>query len=381
MAPSSGDSKAEIPDIPWSANDHYHGWRLLAEVENSRKVILGPEHGENTSGERKAAAIRSIAQKLFPDEFAMNARSMENRKCPVRQVLENLRSEAALLFADSERLEFFKTYKKQASRLHQTGGGIGNGVNEYAECYIGVDGPDVTTTENARNLWEKIEADFPFFPRLHRLLAKRTNMQPPALMTGIGPDGRRVFHIQPPESSQALQVPNVPDPNPDLIDPVLRVPQPVPDTHSVLAVPVPSQHDNADKENFAPPPMLSRQPKPSSFGHPTLATAIQKAEENISRTPAKRPFEDKLVELHQNNLEAAKERAAEEFSLKRRKLKIQEKELIERRQATIDRQLVSLRRDYDDGLLDRDEYRRQANRLRARSDAIAEEEMAAYESA
>jgi hypothetical protein len=51
-------------------------------------------------------------------------------------------------------------YKKQAKRLRQTGGGLGgnddNGdesLHEYMSCYIPLDGPDKTTTPDARNLW------------------------------------------------------------------------------------------------------------------------------------------------------------------------------------------------------------------------------------
>src|SRR6202040_466858 len=48
---------------------------------------------------------------------------------------------------------------------------------------------------------EQIEADFPFFPRLHAILATRPNMNPPVITTGVGPNGRKIIYLQPPEHS------------------------------------------------------------------------------------------------------------------------------------------------------------------------------------
>lgn len=39
---------------------------------------------------------------------------------------------------------------------------------------------------------------FPFFPRLHRLYCARPNSTPPAITTGVGPEGRSVVYLQPP---------------------------------------------------------------------------------------------------------------------------------------------------------------------------------------
>jgi hypothetical protein len=53
-------------------------------------------------------------------------------------------------------------YKKKAKRLRQTGGGLGGNdelaeggieVDEFLDCYIPPDGPDATTTDDARNIW------------------------------------------------------------------------------------------------------------------------------------------------------------------------------------------------------------------------------------
>lgn len=54
-------------------------------------------------------------------------------------------------------------YKKELKRLQQTGGGLGGNddnrtqdCNKYLDCYIPNTGPDVTTTEEAKNIWGKL---------------------------------------------------------------------------------------------------------------------------------------------------------------------------------------------------------------------------------
>lgn len=56
----------------------------------------------------------------------------------------------------------YARYKKEIKRLQQTGGGLGGNddsqddpddVNEYLTCYILNTGPDITTTQEALNIW------------------------------------------------------------------------------------------------------------------------------------------------------------------------------------------------------------------------------------
>jgi hypothetical protein len=60
----------------------------------------------------------------------------------------------------SEFFSVYGIYKKQAKRLRQTGGSLGGNdddedesLHEYMSCYIPKEGPDGTTTPEAKNLW------------------------------------------------------------------------------------------------------------------------------------------------------------------------------------------------------------------------------------
>lgn len=51
---------------------------------------------------------------------------------------------------------------------------------------------------------EQIEDEFPFFPRLHAILAARPNVNPIAITTGVGPQGRKTVYYQAPDSYEGL---------------------------------------------------------------------------------------------------------------------------------------------------------------------------------
>ncbi|KAF8196398.1 hypothetical protein K438DRAFT_1826196 [Mycena galopus ATCC 62051] len=51
---------------------------------------------------------------------------------------------------------------------------------------------------------EKITKDFKYFPTLHRFLAACSNIIPPVITTGVGPDGRKVVHLQPPTQHRKI---------------------------------------------------------------------------------------------------------------------------------------------------------------------------------
>ncbi|KAF8152896.1 hypothetical protein B0H34DRAFT_800175 [Crassisporium funariophilum] len=114
-----------------------------------------------------------------------------------------------------------KAYRTHAASLIQTGGGVcpenaGGDENthyEFSDCYIPPAGPDGTTTERAKNIWEQIINDFLYFPELHHLLATRPNFNPPAVTTGVGPEGHKTVHYQAPGGVQRAATP--------VIDPAL----------------------------------------------------------------------------------------------------------------------------------------------------------------
>src|SRR5882762_6598799 len=45
---------------------------------------------------------------------------------------------------------------------------------------------------------EQIERQFPFFPRLHAIMASRPNVTPIAVTTGVGPNGCKTVYYQDP---------------------------------------------------------------------------------------------------------------------------------------------------------------------------------------
>ncbi|KAJ7258505.1 hypothetical protein C8J57DRAFT_1073204 [Mycena rebaudengoi] len=134
---------SDLPAISWTKNNGDLIWKLMAEVEKPehRLVILGKKDtSENSSGMSKAAVFKAIGKIILPDLCAIDEDAVAKRvKCKYEDV--------------------YGTYKKHAKRLRQTGGGIGGnddddeGLHEYMSCYIPNEGPDGTTTPEAKNLW------------------------------------------------------------------------------------------------------------------------------------------------------------------------------------------------------------------------------------
>lgn len=44
--PKKSDATARLPAISWVSNGHFHTWRLLAEVEDNRTVLIGAGPGQ-----------------------------------------------------------------------------------------------------------------------------------------------------------------------------------------------------------------------------------------------------------------------------------------------------------------------------------------------
>ncbi|KAF8158491.1 hypothetical protein B0H34DRAFT_656928, partial [Crassisporium funariophilum] len=158
MAPGN---KPSIPSIYWAANDHELTWKLLGEmgkVENFKVLFGKAEVDENTSGESKIAVCKRIGTVVLPQLAAEHPTVVGER---IRGKINDLQ----------------KQYIKHAKRLRQTGGGLegesqtqsqGDG-NQYLDFYVPPDGPDHDTHPTAKNLWEQIEKEFPFFPSLHSI--------------------------------------------------------------------------------------------------------------------------------------------------------------------------------------------------------------------
>ncbi|KAI0075047.1 hypothetical protein K474DRAFT_1571235, partial [Panus rudis PR-1116 ss-1] len=137
---------------------------LLAELEKPEnfKVIFGPKKGENTSGDRKMKVFRRIGRAIFPGYAAFNETALAKR---IKTKVENLRT----------------VYKTLIKRLQATGNGVrqstvptsigdedGEEVIQLRE-YIPPSGPNESTSQESRNIWEEITKACPFFPILHRL--------------------------------------------------------------------------------------------------------------------------------------------------------------------------------------------------------------------
>ncbi|KAJ6474525.1 hypothetical protein DFH09DRAFT_1472946 [Mycena vulgaris] len=312
--------KSALPPISWTKDGGALIWKLLAEVEkpDHRPVILGKkDNSENTSGISKAAAFtvvhgtirhclptitKAIGKEILPDAYGIDADAVA--KC-VKLKYEDI----------------YGTYKKHAKQLRDTGGGLGGNDNndkslhEYMSCYIPNNGPDATTTQDAKNLWDQITKEFPFFPTFHRLYSTRPNVNPPVIITGVGPAGRKIVHLQAPNESQGF-------PN-ELIDPSLfnlRATPPKADDRS--SSPFSDWNQTPTK-----PATLS---KVKSEAAANLSAAILKARQNLKQVPAKRSFEDTLVSLHEKTIEQAAHRAALQDNVALRRLMLDEKaQLIE----------------------------------------------------
>ncbi|KAJ7915252.1 hypothetical protein B0H13DRAFT_1610667, partial [Mycena leptocephala] len=150
--------KSSLGPIAWSANKGYLVLSLIDLIQEKENFIIlfgkkDPE--ENTSGESKVAVYSRIAQKMFPDDFREHSKTLANR---VKSKVD----------------ELCQKYKDKAALLRQTGGGIGapddaesDGVHHYLDYYIPHDGPYHDTPVAAKNIWEQIHKDFPYFAALH----------------------------------------------------------------------------------------------------------------------------------------------------------------------------------------------------------------------
>jgi hypothetical protein len=133
---------------------------------------------------------------------------------------------------------------------------------------------------------------------MHKFLATRSNITPPAITTGVGPHGRKIVHLQPPAGEKRLESPEW-DPE---IDPALKpspsqahanepsTPPADDDLRSPMSSPV------VITSSSPPAPVTDRRPGRGNTG--ALASSFDRAlKSNSSLRPSKVSFEDKLFDL------------------------------------------------------------------------------------
>ncbi|KIK92534.1 hypothetical protein PAXRUDRAFT_792467, partial [Paxillus rubicundulus Ve08.2h10] len=93
-----------------------------------------------------------------------------------------------------------KVYKQHAKRLTVTGEGIGAdlevGADETCRCFIEAAGPNESTPEEVRNIWDNVVSQFPFFLDIYHIWATKPNKSPIVVTTGVGPSGKRMLIMQ-----------------------------------------------------------------------------------------------------------------------------------------------------------------------------------------
>ncbi|PIL25120.1 hypothetical protein GSI_13009 [Ganoderma sinense ZZ0214-1] len=332
-----------LPKIQWTANQSAITWSLISEMEKTenRKVLFGKKSDEilcqpiggraekNSSAEHKISVCKRIAEAIVPALYSKDATVAGER----------VRSKIVSLTA---------SYRDYAVPIKSTGGGVQDSQpSSDAEkpssfswiAEIPADGPGDMTSPRAKNIWQDIELKWEFFPRMHRLLCERPNVVPPAVTTGVGPQGvSTVFYQAGPlmASSASTQDPPLSDAH---IDPQLR-------DLDVNVATRPQSPPGAEKTAEVSAPVESSQvPAATTSGKEKLSLAMQKASTFIKPlSNKKRTFEEQLVEMSEKNMALANKRLAQERQEKRQKLSLKKREM--------------LLQEHRLGVITRDEYRR-----------------------
>ncbi|KAH9911086.1 uncharacterized protein B0H18DRAFT_1129122 [Fomitopsis serialis] len=277
--PRNGDAAENRDGASWGTNKNPNPlcWRLIEQLERkeNRKVLIGRKKGEKSTGDTKVAVSNAIARVLWPNQAEKDIPEWG------KKVLNKINALKGL-------------YAKKVKAIKVTGGGLsdnesgdGHGDSDDEDspeqrlrCYIAADGPDESTPEKYKNIWERVEKEFPPFPRLHRLLASKASINPPSVTTGIGPHGRKTAYYQPKDDDAEHAVPGaVSD---ELIDPVLRNLRSSPDAEAagandgpfMLEGPDAEQPGPLDQEPAAPSPPAAAPPLPPASGAPTASSSV-----------------------------------------------------------------------------------------------------------
>ena len=156
---------------------------------------------------------------------------------------------------------------------------------------------------------EQIVGDFSYFPEMHHIFSTRPNFNPPAVTTGVGPQGRKTVHFQALTDFQRAISPVI-DPSligltytqhslasSDIFNATENEPAVVPSYEPVtLADPVAaSEKENGEVALTTP----ARVPKTFAFGFTKLDDAVRKAHDSIKPLSAKQSsrIEDAFTEM------------------------------------------------------------------------------------
>ena len=141
---------------------------------------------------------------------------------------------------------------------------------------------------------------------MHRLFSSCPNFNPPAVTTGVGPQGRNTVHYQAPTEVQRAISPVI-DPaligltaQPPLAPTIVNKPV-ASDVLVALAVPVATDDKENDRAAFTTP---TRVPKSSAFGSTQLDDAVRKARGIMKPLSAKRgsTVEDAFTQMSRSVL-------------------------------------------------------------------------------
>ncbi|KAI6006490.1 hypothetical protein F5J12DRAFT_892685 [Pisolithus orientalis] len=173
--------KVTLPPIAWDANDHTLVWQLISEITKPQnlKVLCGKSKHKNTSGETKASIFWHTGSVLLPELYSMDAAATRDQ---IKHKYQGL----------------MKLYKQHVKRLAITGEGIGTDAEdgmdvETCTYFIKATRPNEGTPMEARNIWDDIISQFPFFPDLHCIWAMKPNKNPIAVTMGVGPSRKRAL--------------------------------------------------------------------------------------------------------------------------------------------------------------------------------------------
>ncbi|EDR10153.1 uncharacterized protein LACBIDRAFT_318208 [Laccaria bicolor S238N-H82] len=303
-------TKPKILDIPWAENDDRLVWEFITECEKdvNYKVLFGKkEIRENTSGDSKITMFKRIAKVIMPDLFAVDGTTID----------QNI---------------------PKARCSTSTGGGLEdenceNSQEEHMKYYIPGEGPNDTTPVDALNLWQQIEKDFKFFPRLHKIFATCPNVTPIVVTTVLGPQGRKTVWFQPPNDTADSTAGSAVDLAP-LSTPACRP------THTfgtdvtqaiVNANGTPVPVELPQKADTRPPVSTDTQPPISTDARPPVSAgkrapkssaisqeAINKARLNIEKVPQKHTLLDTLLDMQEKNNKMWSDEAKEKLLIQKR---------------------------------------------------------------
>ncbi|KAG6878044.1 hypothetical protein C0992_008712 [Termitomyces sp. T32_za158] len=308
------------------------------EAVNNYKVLFGKkDKTENTSGETKVTVYKHIGQKILPELFDLDAGTVADR---IKSKIESLT----------------KMYRKQHSKIYQTGGGIqserdenqpesqSNSQETILDYYIPSTGPDEMTPIKIKNLWKQIEAEFLFFPRLYNIFSTRPNVVPIAVTTALGPNGCSTVWYQDPgcddSTSAAPALPEVPRHQGSTPSPVLTPQRSFgSDILSSINLPI-------DLSPESSPTKPTHNAKPLSVSW----EALHCAQANIPKAAPKRSLGDTLLEMQREQFAMLQQKNMDKLVIKKRGQLIEEYRL---------------------GIWNREEYLKQVSALEFGSEPIS----------